>query len=65
MSLILVSNKIEAKNTNNSFEVEKNKVYLQTEKGNKEIKILPDTAFETAKDAGITSVEDIKLKSIT
>lgn len=63
-SLILVSNKIAARNTNNSFEVKKNRIYLRTEKGDKEIKILPDMASETAKEVGIGSIEDIELKSI-
>ena len=61
--LTFISNNISA-TTEEILKIEKDSVHLQTEKWEREIKILPDMASEIAKEAGISSIESIELKSV-
>lgn len=62
-TLTFISNNISA-TTEEILKIEKDSVHLQTEKWEREIKILPDMASEIAKEGGISLIENIELKSV-
>ena len=62
-TLLLISNNISA-TTKEILKIKKNSLYIKTEKEEKEVKVLPDTLSETAKEVGISLIESIELKSI-